>query len=176
MIQTPLANIDSYIAFFSENELPVLRRTARALAKLREDEDDVNAQHIVSVVLQDPLTAMRLLSYLETHRRHSQNRDITTIDRAIMMMGITPFFEKFSNLPTVEERLVHHPKALVGTLKVITRARSAAQYARDWAVLRHDLDVDEVTVAALLHDAAELLFWSCAPDLMLRVAQVMQEA
>ncbi len=54
-------------------------------------------------------------------------------------------------------------------LRVIARARQASIFARDWAVLRHDLDVDEVTIAALLHDSAEILLWCFAPTLMLNL-------
>jgi HD-like signal output (HDOD) protein len=50
-------------------------------------------------------------------------------------------------------------------LKVVHRARRAAQWARDWAIVRHDLDVDEITLAALLHDMAEMLMWCFAPRL-----------
>ncbi|MDB5799373.1 MAG: Histidine kinase [Rhodocyclales bacterium] len=174
MIDAPLTSIDSYIAYFSQTELPVLRRTVRALTELRTDEDNVSGRRIATVVLQDPLMTLRVLVYIEANRRSAQNHDITTIERAIMMLGITPFFEKFSDLPTVEEQLSNHPRSLLGVLHVISRARQAATYAYDWAYLRHDMDVDEVTVAALLHDAAEILCWCFAPELMLQVAQRMQ--
>jgi HD-like signal output (HDOD) protein len=175
MIAAPLTSIDSYIAYFSQTDLPVLRRTVRALAELRAQEDNVSGRRIATVVLQDPLMTLRVLVYIEANRRSAQNHDITTIERAIMMLGITPFFERFSDLPTVEEQLGSHPRSLLGVLHVISRARQAAAYAHDWAMLRHDLDVDEVTVAALLHEAAEILCWCFAPDLMQQVVQSLQE-
>jgi HD-like signal output (HDOD) protein len=175
MITAPLSSIERYIAFFSNNELPVLRRTARMMAELKEEEETVSARRLAAVVLQDPLMALRLLAYLEAHRRRSQNHDVTTIDRAILMLGITPFFNKFSELPTVEDFLGAHPKALVGMLRVIGRARNASRWARDWALARHDIEVDEITVAALLHEAAEILFWCFAPQLMLRVTRLLQD-
>lgn len=173
-IRTPLASIDSYIAYFAGADIPVLRRSMRELAELRKDEENVAGRRIASVVLQDPLLALRVLVYLEANRRRSQNHDITTVERAIMMMGITPFFSRFCDLPTIEAGLAQHPKALIGVLKVITRAKTAADLARDWAILRHDIDVDEVTVAALLHDVAEILLWCFAPEAMLQVARDLQ--
>lgn len=169
MLTAPLDSIASYISYFSTKDIPVLRRSMRALEELRGDEDAVSGRALTTEVLRDPMLALRVLVYLESHRKHSQNHDITTIDRAIMMMGIRPFFQQFGNLPTAEERLSGHPKALVGLLRVIGRAKHAAKWARDFAILRHDIDVDEVTVAALLHEAAEILFWCFAPDFMLRV-------
>lgn len=174
MIDTPFQDIESYISRFSPTNLPVLKRTVKELATLREREESVSGRQLASVVLADPLLTLRVLTYIESHRRSRQNHDITTIERALMMLGITPFFTKFSDLPTVEEQLAQYPRALLGVLSVISRARQAASWARDWATLRHDLDVDEVTVAALLHDAAEILCWCFAPEMMLRVQEIMQ--
>ncbi len=174
MIEKPLTSIDSYIAYFSQQALPVLRSTVRELDELRADEENVSGRRLAAVVLSDPLMTLRVLSYLETHRGVQQNHDITTIERAIMMLGVSPFFAKFSDLPTVEAQLARHPRALLGVLQVIGRARRAANWAHDWAIIRHDLDVDEVTVAALLHDAAEILCGCFAPTLMLQIAQTLQ--
>lgn len=175
LLTKPLSSVDAYVEYFSHQKLPVLRHTVREFDTMCEDLDTVSGKRITSVVLGDPLMTMRLLSYLETHRRTSQNHDITTIDRAVIMMGVEPFFKTFSDLPTVEEALAAHPRALIGVLKVIGRARKAARFARDWAVIRHDLDVDEITVAALLREATEIVCWIFAPDLTQRV-YAMQEA
>lgn len=175
VLTKPLPSVEAYVEFFSHQKLPVLRRTVRELDAIREDMDSASAKHLAAVVLGDPLMTMRLLSHLETHRRTSQNHDITTIDRAIIMLGIQPFFAAFQNLSTVEDTLAAHPRALIGVLKVIGQARKAAQYARDWAVIRHDLDVDEITVAALLHEATDIVCWIYAPDLT-QHAHAMQDA
>lgn len=175
MLTAPLETISAYIGYFGNKDIPVLRRSMRALATLQENEDGISGRALAAEVLQDPMLALRVLVYLEEHRHRRQNHDITTIERAIMMMGITPFFERFGNLPTAEEKLSSHPKSLVGLLHVVSRARHAAHWAREMAIIRHDIDVDEVTVAALLHEAAEILFWCFAPELMLRIEQIRRE-
>lgn len=169
MIETPFASIDQWLGYFKQAELPVLRHTAKELDALRDNAESVNARVLASIILQDPLMTLRLLAHIEAHRRSSQNADITTIERALIMIGIQPFFHHFENLPTVEDSLNKHPRALLGLLKVIARARRATHWAREWALLRHDLDVDEITVATLLHDFAEIMMWSFAPSLALRV-------
>ncbi|ANQ86341.1 HDOD domain-containing protein [Azoarcus olearius] len=169
LLTRPLPTVDAYVAHFSTQTLPVLRRTARAIDALRAEIDTVSSKKIAAVVLGDPLMTMKLLTYLETHRGSAQNHDITTIDRAVMMLGLGPFFSVFANMPTVEDTLAAHPKALLGVLKVMTRARRAAAFARDWAIIRHDLDVEEVTVAALLSEAAEIVCWVFAPVLTQQV-------
>lgn len=71
----------------------------------------------------------------------------------------------------MEQQLKAHPKAMIGMLKVFSRTRHAADWARDWATLRRDLSIDEITVAALLHDFAEILMWCFAPALAIRVKE-----
>ncbi|MBB4012356.1 HDOD domain-containing protein [Niveibacterium umoris] len=175
MLNKPFTELRSYVAYLRSVEFPVLRRTEHDLATLKEDEDNVSARQIAGCVLQDPLMALKLMIHLQRNRGRTQNHDITTIERAIMMLGVTPFFRRFDTIPTVEDQLASHPRALLGVLKVITRAKRAAYYARDWALLRHDIDVDEVTVAALLHEVAEILCWCFAPDLI-QAAFALQKA
>lgn len=175
MLTHPLSSLESWVSYFSQTDIPVLKRTARELARLRENEESITGRQVAATILHDPLMTLRVLAYIEAVRRKSQTADITTIDRAVMMIGITPFFARFESLPLVEVSLQDHPQALLGLLRVITRARQASLFARDWAVLRHDLDVEEVTVAALLHDTAEILLWCFAPTLMLKIRDQQME-
>ena len=165
----PLTSVDAYVAHFSQQPLPVLRHTVRALDALRAEPDQVSARQISTIVLSDPLLTMRLLTHIESHRPPSQNRDITTIERAVMMMGVEPFLRQFDALPTVEDSLKAHPRALVGVLKLIARARRVADLAREFAVMRHDLNVQEITVAALLYEATSIVCWIYAPSLTEKV-------
>lgn len=171
MIEQPFSDLDAWLAFYGQAQIPVLRHTMQELERLRENAENVNGRIIAGVILHDPLMTLRVLHYIEEHRRKRQTTDITTIERALMMIGIEPFFREFQELPLVEDQLKNHPKALLGLLKVINRARRASQWAREWAIVRHDLDVDEITVATLLHDVAEILMWCFAPNLALRVRE-----
>ncbi|MDR1424437.1 MAG: HDOD domain-containing protein [Azoarcus sp.] len=170
-----LSSVDAYVDFFSRQPWPVLRRTAGELAHLEEDLDNVTRMNLAAVVLSDPLMTMRLLSHIEKHRQAKQNHDIVNIASALVMMGIMPFFKAFSALPTVEDELAPCPWALLGLLKVVSRACRAAHFAREWAVIRRDLDVNEITVAALLREAFEMVCWLHAPELTQRV-YIMQRA
>ncbi len=172
MIEHPFPDLDAWVLFYTQAELPVLRHTQNALEKLRADAETVNGRVLSSVILQDPLMTLRVLAYLERHRPKKQRTDITTISRALMMIGINPFFRNFENLPLIEDRLQAHPKARLGLLKTVHRARRAAHWAREWGILRHDMDVDEITIATLLHDIAEILMWCFAPSLPLRVNEL----
>jgi len=174
LIHQPLDTIDSYTAFFSQSPLPVLKHTVKELQTMREQEDSINGRTVAALVLSDPMMTLKVLIHIEANRRARQNHDITTIERAIMMMGISPFLRDFADQPTIEGQIAQHPKALVGVLRVISRARRAARYARDWAIVRHDLDVDEVTVAALLSEVTEILCWCFAPTLTQQVYELQR--
>jgi HD-like signal output (HDOD) protein len=174
MIERPLPDLESWVAHFREANLPVLRHTVQELERMRENAENVNGRLLSATILRDPMMTLRVLGYIESKRGARQATDITTVERAIMMIGIAPFFRDFQDLPLIENQLRAYPQALLGLLKVVHRARRAAQWARDWAVVRHDLDVDEITLATLLHDIAELLMWCFAPRLAIaaRDAQV----
>lgn len=171
MIATPFPDLDAWVAYFGTANIPVLRHTTQQLAELRANAHQSNARVISSVILHDPMMTLRVLSYIESKRSKSRKTDITTIERALMMIGMEPFFNDFQNLPLVEDHLKAHPRALLGLLKVINRARKATHWARDWAIQRHDLDVDEISVATLLYDFAEILMWCFAPTLALQVLE-----
>lgn len=166
----PVLDLEGWVAYFSAANIPVLRHTEQRLAELRANAVKANARAISSAILNDPLMTLRVLAYLETRRGKHQLTDITTIERSLMMIGMEPFFNDFQNLPLVEDHLKGHPRALLGLLKVIARARKATHWAREWAIYRHDLDVDEVLVATLLYDFAEILMWCFAPGLAVQVA------
>jgi HD-like signal output (HDOD) protein len=175
MVDSPYEDLQAWVAYFSQAKLPVLRHTVTELDRLRGNAEQVNGRVLSSIILQDPLMTLRVLAYIQQHRRQSQTADITTIERALMMIGVGPFFRDFDHLPLVEESLRPFPKALLGLLKVIARARRAAQWAREWALIRHDLDIDEITVATLLHDVAEILMWCFAPKLALQVREMQTQ-
>lgn len=170
-LDVQFSDLESWLAFYRSADLPVLRHTVADLESLRQDAENVNGRALSAIILRDPLMTVRVLGFIERHRTKRQDTDITTIERALMMIGIGPFFTGFQDLPIIEDRLKDHRKALLGLLKVIGRARKAAFWARDWAALRHDLNTDEVIVATLLHDFAEILMWCFAPTLATEVKE-----
>lgn len=174
MIEQSLPDPAEWVAFFTRAGLPVLRNSVHELERLRENAENANGRILAGVIQHDPLLTLRVMAYIESNRGARQTTDITTIDRAIMMIGIAPFFRDFQNLPVVEEVLKDHPQALLGLLKAIGRARQAAQWAHQWAIMRRDMDVDEITLAALLHDVAELMMWLFAPRMALQVSTVQR--
>jgi len=140
-----------------EAGVPVLRATALELERLERDQDRISGNALSAAILRDPFMTLRVLRFLQSHRTRSQTADITTIAHALMMLGQTRFFREFSKLPMLDVALKPHPAALARIQAGMSQARLAALLARDWALHRHDMDPEEVMVAALVHDITELL-------------------
>ena len=169
------STLSQWVARFTAREVPVLRSTREALKAMRKNEDDISANDISRVILRDPMLTLRVLRFLQEHRTRNQSADITTVGHAIMMLGVETFFNRFDNMQIVEDILQDMPDALDGFRKVVNRTRCAALYAHDFAELHHDIESDEVVVAALLHDVAEMLLWCFAPESAIRIAWHMKQ-
>ena len=169
MIDQPFETLEEWVAYLNAAEIPILRQTARRLDEARQNIDRINGRDIAAIVLQDPLLAVRVLAYIQPFRGKHLRSDITTIGNAIMMLGVEPFFRRFESPITIESLLKNEPQALLGVLHVIRRVQRASRYAHDWAFERHDMNTEDVALAALLHDLAEILLWCFAPRLAIEI-------
>ena len=155
-IADPHGALDRLLAL-GESGVPVLRATVDELARLEGAQERISSAELATAILRDPLMTLRVLHYLHRHRTRSQTHDITTIAHAIMMLGLQRFFREFAALPAIEDVLADVPDRIPGVHATASQVRLAALFARDWATQRHDVDPEEVMVAALVHDIVELL-------------------
>ena len=167
-------DLAGWLTLFSHAEIPVLRQTTRRLVEAQQRSDQVGGRDIAEIVLDDPLLAIRVLAYIQSFGSKHLRSEITNIASAVMMLGVDPFFRTFDQLPVVETLLSRQPPALLGLLQVILRTQRASRYAYDWAFARHDMNVEEVALAALLHDLAEVLLWCFAPEVAIEIRSHLQ--
>ncbi len=170
----PLRDLAAWTAHFRAAEIPILAQTAAALEALRANEDAVDANGIGETIASDPLMTLKVLAYASTHRSARVVTDVETVTSALVMMGISPFFNAFGPQPTVEDRLAGEPEALQGLTDTLRRAHRGANFALGFAVHRMDHDAAVIHAAALLHDFAEMLLWCHAPALALRIRDAQQ--
>lgn len=175
MLTTALPDLATWTAWLREAEIPVLAETAAALEAMRAREDEVDANGLGEMIANDPLMTLKVLAYASSHRGRRMVTDTETVTAALVMTGITPFFEAFGPQPTVEERLATEPAALAGLRATVRRTHRGANFALGFAVHRMDPDAAVVHAVALLHEFAELLVWCHAPALQLRI-QGLQRA
>jgi HD-like signal output (HDOD) protein len=172
MLTTPLPNLAAWTDYFLRVPVPVLRYTARELEQLAEHADTVSAREIAAVVMRDPLMTLKVLAHVSERKSTRQISGIETIEAAVVMMGVPPFFAACRDAPQVENILQGQWQAHLGLMRVVTRACRAARFAQDWAAYRQDLDWEVIVIAALLHDLPEMLLWCFAPGLALSIAEL----
>lgn len=156
-------NAKQWVGGISIAELPVFSHTISELAKLAARGERAPLNDITEVVLHDPLLTLRLMATVN-NRKSRLGAEITTVEHAVMMMGVQPFFHRFAELGSVEDRLKSNPHALAALRRTASRAHHAAYQARDWAIYRADIESEEVFVAAMLAEVAEMVLLCLAPD------------
>ncbi len=176
MLPQKQRELSEWVGFLTTAEIPVLKQTARNLAILQQDEQHLSARGIAHAVKHDPLMTVKLLRYLQQHKHPSQGHDVVEVEQIVMMLGLETTLSKVAAKPLVEEILGrNNMSALVCLLKVAHRSNIASSYAFDWAVRLHDLHFEEIRVAALLHDIAEILMWCFAPSEMLQIRNLQKQ-
>ena len=167
-------DVDGWVRYFQQLEIPVLASTAAAIEEMRLIEDDVDARIISEVIGRDPLMTLKMLVYASTQGSNRRLTDAETVVEALVLMGITPFFRTFGPQRTVEAHLAGHPEALAGLQHVLLRADRAARFAASFAIHRADHDAVVLHEAAQLHDFTEMLLWLHAPELALELQRRQQ--
>jgi HD-like signal output (HDOD) protein len=168
-----MQSLQQWVKALGGYDLPVLRHTSVELASLRAQEDSVTARDVADVTLRDPLMTLRALRFSQSRLTSRQPTEVTTVEHALMMHGVENFFEQFRDLKALEDMLAGTPSALIGAQQVLSRAHHAAINARHFAALRHDMEGEEITVSALLHDLAEILLWCTAPALAMQIEHMV---
>lgn len=175
MQEQSVTGLEGWVDFLTGADIPVLKQTARDLAALHEDQNRLSARGVALVISVDPMMTAKLLRYLQQHKRRSQTSEVALVEQALIMLGVEAFFTKIPANPTVQDVLKGQMDALVHLLHGVHRAHRASEYAYDWAVRLSDLHYEEVRIAALLHDLAELLMWCFAPQDMMKIRALQQQ-
>jgi len=168
-MQMEIKGLEQWVAFLGHAEIPVLGKTARDLAALREDSEKLSARSVARIIARDPMMTVKLLRYLQQHKHRSQITEVVQIEQALLMMGVDAFFDRLPPQPLMDELLGEQREALCCLLRVVNRSNRASAYALDWSVHLRDLHFEEIRIAALLHDLAEMLLWCFAPSDMLKI-------
>lgn len=165
-------SVADWVWLVANSSLPVLPATAAELARLRADPEQFSAHDLDASLEADPLFAAKLFAYLAIARGARAEADVGTVRRAITMMGTGPFLAAFDRVPALADSFAGKRDALRGFVRVVRRARRAARFAGAIAAWRNDLAIEEITLAALLHDIAEMLLWCLRPEAPAHIARL----
>ena len=164
-----MMQIDEWLKRLQSDGLPVLRQTTLEFARLALHGESVAIPELAAAVLHDPLMTLKVLHDANSRHASRLGTEITSVEHAIMMLGVTSFFKHFQTQRTIENYLVDNPHALTKLLSVISCCHHAAFQSWNWAVMRNDIKAEEIYIAAFLHDLPEMLLWLLASDQMIQI-------
>lgn len=168
-------DLQGWTDFLQDGEPPVLNSTQNTLSAMKLNDDTLLPVELSVVILRDPLFAAAVLRHMQSHRNKLRNTDITTIEHALMMLGIEPFYRIFGMAPTIAEIMPGNVQARQALMSVARRSYVASRVAQDWAAKEKDIESEELQVAALIHDVAEMLLWVRAPGHALLIQHRMDD-
>lgn len=165
-------SLEEWAEMLRNEELPIFSNTAQKIYLALNDRHK-GAMELAAIILQDPNLTAKLLKIGNTPYYNPSRQKISTVSRAIVILGVQlireltlacSFFESILS-PANKER----------ANKEIAQAIHAAVQARELAIMAGDSSPEEVFVAALLHNVGEVAFWCCsnphAADIHARLAK-----
>lgn len=164
---------------FADATLPILSDTATALAELDPEDDTLDAHRLVLTIHRDPFAALKTYRSVAGAGPVREFNVIETLTASAVMLGVPRLLTALRDAPTLDDVLSDETalgtavSARQGVMRVVARARRAADFAYDWALRRQDLDAEVIAMAALLHDFAEMLLWCLRPNEALAIQHAL---
>lgn len=152
---------DISIETLTAQPLPIFTHSARAFQQLLLD-DKPDLKGYGDIILRDPGLVLHTLKQLQPTSGKSRRVDTSNMEQAAMLLGTDRVQQLTKGLPQLERTL--SGQARTGFTRAACRAYHAAFQAWDWAHIKNDHAPDEIFLATLLHDVAEMALWVSAPD------------
>lgn len=157
MPQLPIAE---WIKRIGREPIPVLAHTVQCLSRLI-DQERIPLGEFAEIVHRDPGLTAQLLRATNSMHRGRLSAEVTAVEPALMTLGLEKLRALPASLPVLNKVL--RDPARHRLLKTCSCAYHAAVQARDWALLRRDMQPDEVFAAAQLHFIGDMvlsMFWA----------------
>jgi HD-like signal output (HDOD) protein len=143
--------------------LPIFGHSARAFRKLHSANGSLFERY-GDIILKDPGLALHTLQQLHAATSKPLQTEISSMAQATMLLGMERVKQLPQGLPELEDTL--QGRARTGFTRASCRAFHAAFQAWDWAHIKDEHAPEEILLAALLHDVAEMALWVVVPDKM----------
>ena len=153
--------LNAWLDRIRDQELPIFGRTAGQIRDLT-DSEKAAVSELADAILRDPGMTAKLLRIANSVIFNTSGIQITTVSRAIVMLGFDMVRQIALSVAFVDVFLRGRVRDRV--LREMARAFHAAVQARWLAARRHDAQPEEVFIAALLYRFGELAFWCFAGE------------
>lgn len=144
-----------------DNPLPIFGYSDREFNILKGDEGSAFKAY-GDIILKDPGLVLHALQQLAPTSGKSSRIEINSINQVTMLLGAERLGKLTDGLPHMENTLQGMARA--GYARTACRAYHAAFQAWDWAHIKNDHNPEEIFLATLLHDVAELALWVNQPE------------
>ena len=152
-----------------EEEMPALGATV-ALVQSITDDETASTDRLARVILQDAAMTAKVLKLANSAFYNPSRLNISTISRAIIVLGFNVVAEMAVGIRLVDALLSGGVRQRV--VEEMARSFHAAVLARSIATIRRDPRSEEMFIAALLSNVGEMAFWSFGGE----AAQQLDEA
>ncbi len=158
-----MANVKStanlaWLQFWERRAIPILQESRNQIMGMMRRAEIIRPSEVAEVVARDPLLTAQVLRMINQRQRSSLSSDIVAIDAAIMLMGVSPFLERFARAQTVESLMLPtHQTEYGNLLKLVFEARLARRLTSFYANKRFDAKLGEIQAAAVLINIADSL-------------------
>ena len=139
-------------------EFPVLSSSRRKLIALLDNEQNIKVNDLLEIARLDPGFSMTLLRHAGT----KQEKEITTLSHAILLISIPQTVKILSKLPILERKL--SPQIVSSMKQLYARQYLTAFIAREWSVLRKESETNELFTAGLNRGFFHFILYLIEPD------------
>lgn len=148
--------LNAWLARIRDQEMPIFGRTAEQIRDLT-DSEKAAVSELAEAILRDQGMTAKLLRIANSVIFNTAGWQITTVSRAIVMLGFDMVRQIALSVAFVDAFLRGQLRERVQ--REMARAFHAAVQARWLAARRHDAQPEEVFIAALLYRFGELAYW-----------------
>jgi len=147
--------LEQWTKVLCEQEMPIFSNTAHNIYSSLDKKK--GAMELASIILQDPNLTAKLLKVSNSVHYNPSNQKMSTISRAIVILGSNVVRELTIACSFFESIISHENKHQAN--KEIGHAIHAAVQAKEIAIKNKDKSPEEVFIAALLNNIGAITFW-----------------
>lgn len=153
--------LKEWVARLGDLELPALTSVVHELNDLAMDRGSI-ADQLAEVILRDATFTTQVLRIANSVHYNRGNPPITTISRAVVLLGFEQIREICISIRLIEGLLGENPRQHL--LESLAESFHAAVQARNMARALRVERQEEIFITALLLRVGELAFWSTGGD------------
>ncbi len=165
-------SLDTWIRRLNREDMPIFARTAQIITGITS-RDSSSFSEMARGILQDASLTSRVLKLSNSVYYNPGRSSISTISRAVMLLGFDTVYGMCLSYSLVEETLKGTHRQRV--IEEMTRSFHAAVQAKAFAIARKDKSPEEVFIAALLYRLGYIAFWCFAKDAADKLEAAMKE-